>query len=184
MDFGLRELEQVSILGLARSPTMPVLGRCALCTFQYLGSRGAQLDLMRNFTTLKSFNTWAREEPNRYTGWQSMPCTSFNTWAREEPNYILWSIKACRNVSILGLARSPTAIHAKNNHAGMFQYLGSRGAQQRGSGQHNVLAQFQYLGSRGAQLVPLVRTISQSSVSILGLARSPTITRRSKSTVL
>ena len=56
---------EVSILGLARSPT--VLHNAVPhvhLQFQYLGSRGAQLASLFLSILQVSFNTWAREEPN------------------------------------------------------------------------------------------------------------------------
>ena len=98
----------------------------------------------------------------------------FNTWAREEPNIKNIWYSYFRDVSILGLARSPTLINHYTTPERMFQYLGSRGAQpEQGTfpcGHQSVsilgLARsptsfpqyalisipFQYLGSRGAQL--------------------------------
>ena len=148
----------VSILGLARSPTRTRGHGLTGMTFQYLGSRGAQLDDPPMLTRMLGFNTWAREEPNvanvpatsmelsfQYLGsrgaqlmaycfnnnarsfntWareepnnssagsvRSPPC--FNTWAREEPNALNTVLQTLEQVSILGLARSPT--HRRHAH--------------------------------------------------------------------
>ena len=79
-------------------------------------------------------------------------------------------------VSILGLARSPT-ISAQGMIAAhmRFQYLGSRGAQRKSRSTKSGTTKFQYLGSRGAQLLDEIARIFDASVSILGLARSPTV---------
>ena len=103
-------------------------------------------------------------------------------------------------VSILGLARSPTRKPGIiSPRRGRFQYLGSRGAQPWCSGCRLPGVRFQYLGSRGAQLrfpdvlqrrfcfntwareepnCDLLRSEIQCLVSILGLARSPTLFRQ------
>ena len=58
---------------------------------------------------LISFNTWAREEPNGALGGNVTGERRFNTWAREEPNQHQKRLdKRDEDVSILGLARSPT----------------------------------------------------------------------------
>ena len=165
-------------------------------TFQYLGSRGAQLGVSAVITSGISFNTWAREEPNTASTIHLFSCTRFQYLGsrgaqRSFPQYALISIP--------------------------FQYLGSRGAQlvrftvkpllyrfntwareEPNSSKTTPAANdvlFQYLGSRGAQLgVSAVITSGISFntwareepnsisrlpcalrlVSILGLARSPT----------
>ena len=76
----------------------------------------------------------------------------FNTWAREEPNGICRNYSRYRNVSILGLARSPTSAKTTEILRTLFQYLGSRGAQRRLLLKNRKDGLFQYLGSRGAQL--------------------------------
>ena len=186
----------VSILGLARSPTYIKLQTLDNETFQYLGSRGAQHNPSTGKWPLTfRFNTWAREEPNvwifnfailgklfQYLGSRGaqLPAlrrillsTGFNTWAREEPNSDPRRGGYKRNVSILGLARSPTCLQAELPSTFKFQYLGSRGAQPSAapcSATHNGFntwareepnvalisansfdGVFQYLGSRGAQ---------------------------------
>ena len=101
--------------------------------------------------------------------------SSFNTWAREEPNLLWYALWIRLQVSILGLARSPTKKQFREAMEWQFQYLGSRGAQRDMSLETNMLqrvsilglarsptllangrlllkSQFQYLGSRGAQL--------------------------------
>ena len=83
-------------------------------------------------------------------------------------------VKQSDIVSILGLARSPTSSTLHFGQCVVFQYLGSRGAQQIVTSNHPVITTFQYLGSRGAQLVCFVKIFPCISVSILGLARSPT----------
>ena len=55
------------------------------------------------------FNTWAREEPNLRFGIAHITLSGFNTWAREEPNTSDRQPGAGTAVSILGLARNPTA---------------------------------------------------------------------------
>ena len=120
----------------------------------------------------------------------------FNTWAREEPNLTRASIPETVDVSILGLARSPTKAATSSFWRIAFQYLGSRGAQPSSSAASRPFRTFQYLGSRGAQLTmhhrficaikfqylgsrgaqqkPHQNILQQHHVSILGLARSPT----------
>ena len=56
-----------------------------------------------------SFNTWAREEPNPQLRSHLNHRVRFNTWAREEPNLMLKGFDSGDDVSILGLARSPTS---------------------------------------------------------------------------
>ena len=130
--FAVSGATRVSILGLARSPTVNRLFQlCQLLRFQYLGSRGAQPIAYLPVDTGKRFNTWAREEPNI-------------------PH---------RRMRAFGKA---------------FQYLGSRGAQLIVQVFENNSRMFQYLGSRGAQLQNRRRRSSGIRVSILGLARSPT----------
>ena len=80
-------------------------------------------------------------------------------------------------VSILGLARSPTLIYRQICIDYQFQYLGSRGAQLQRFQRVFCILRFQYLGSRGAQRRSRDFARSCFSVSILGLARSPTATR-------
>ena len=107
--------------------------------FQYLGSRGAQRTIAELFRNIARFNTWAREEPNRITVTHLSPPPCFNTWAREEPNFfsrarrlsitgfntwareepnvnVLEIGKMTKDVSILGLARSPTYILQSPHH--------------------------------------------------------------------
>ena len=81
-------LDQVSILGLARSPTFALNSVVHfLHQFQYLGSRGAQQGITTKNVSGNGFNTWAREEPNlSVLAAHGLRCSRFNTWAREEPN--------------------------------------------------------------------------------------------------
>ena len=119
--------------------------------FQYLGSRGAQRPRGKRSVFFTCFNTWAREEPNSGLRGHGAGISCFNTWAREEPNILssgtlsertcfnTWAreepnkgsraVDAFAEVSILGLARSPTCEKSPNRFQKMFQYLGSRGAQ-------------------------------------------------------
>ena len=97
--------------------------------FQYLGSRGAQHNLI--------YNEWFRDE-FQYLG------------SRGAQRYEWEILGDWEKVSILGLARSPTS-RADVTHPLWFQYLGSRGAQRRGRMTAVIFFRFQYLGSRGAQ---------------------------------
>ena len=142
--------------------------------FQYMGSRGAQLRRSSTRNSLACFNTWAREEPNFPSSRKACIRSSFNTWAREEPNLDVKLFSAIRDVSIHGLARSPTAAIWSLLYGYRFQYMGSRGAQQQadrmrglslkvsihglarsptgGTVNWKKRRRFQYMGSRGAQL--------------------------------
>ena len=151
-------LLSVSILGLARSPTRLIIS-CAnlLVRFQYLGSRGAQHSRDSLLATGKRFNTWAREEPN--------------------PSHHL-TIKN-EIVSILGLARSPTRSWALRVMHEAFQYLGSRGAQRYGSRSYFKNRDgFNTWAREEPNLTSSLACCPLALVSILGLARSPTATRR------
>ena len=125
--------QQVSILGLARSPT-PCFGTCLVCT--------------------SGFNTWAREEPNRTVVNPSGLSTSFNTWAREEPNETRSRLKN-------GLTR--------------FQYLGSRGAQLGLQKRRETVGRFNTWAREEPNATRRFRRYDSCTVSILGLARSPTV---------
>ena len=112
---------RVSILGLARSPTTNQ--KTALCTyhpFQYLGSRGAQPPLNALTSGMDSFNTWAREEPNKPAG-TIYPCAwvSILGLARS-PTRFCAKGSCVFVVSILGLARSPTRAFIKSHHIQCF----------------------------------------------------------------
>ena len=169
---------EVSILGLARSPT--VLHNAVPhvhLQFQYLGSRGAQLqNLIIRPQNSSCFNTWAREEPNIYKGRKySRFKVSILGLARSPTRWVLDPARIKIMVSILGLARSPTPRQTSGQRMVIwFQYLGSRGAQPRTRQGRLTVAEFQYLGSRGAQLTFAKMMIYYTHVSILGLARSPT----------
>ena len=64
-----------------------------------------------NIQVEDGFNTWAREEPNLGLELElKWSYFSFNTWAREEPNADESLRLAGIQVSIPGLARSPTLI--------------------------------------------------------------------------
>ena len=108
---------------------MRALPRISSCSFQYLGSRGAQLSTVRAFALgIVSILGLARS-PTRTGG------ADFST----------------QRVSILGLSRSPTRYTLELRNHQKFQYLGSRGAQPGGELWGDSGPQFQYLGSRGAQ---------------------------------
>ena len=123
--------------------------------FQYLGSRGAQHDPDSPLPPSGGVSILGlARSPTKFVrrALRFQPC--FNTWAREEPN--IAGIDYLVNLS-------------------MFQYLGSRGAQpSASSSSYSSQSGFQYLGSRGAQLA-LLSISFLCHVSILGLARSPTL---------
>ena len=123
--------------------------------FQYLGSRGAQPDPDRRRLLLRlGFNTWAREEPNLrgVLHTREKADVSILGLARSPTGQVHGPGDSHR-VSILGLARSPTPIITQCSTKDLwFQYLGSRGAQPETNAKHQETGhQFQYLGSRGAQ---------------------------------
>ena len=115
------------------------------------------------------FNTWAREEPNRHLNMCASASTGFNTWAREEPNCrFCGGLRSDLEVSILGLARSPTDLVRQYIESILFQYLGSRGAQQPPFKDTVIYHKFQYLGSRGAQLKRPGNDITDCKFQYLG----------------
>ena len=166
--------------------------------FQYLGSRGAQLQLYTGRSGVDAgFNTWAREEPNlrlptclypqasvsilglarsptRRDGEQH-PQGRFNTWAREEPNLMERAWRLVIIVSILGLARSPTLNPHDLHPLRMFQYLGSRGAQPTETARELRFSCFN-TWAREEPNAAAGSAKHDGDVSILGLARSPTYT--------
>ena len=163
---GSRGAQLVAVIGSIKSPHQ----------FQYLGSRGAQ-PVLRDILCYIS-------KGFQYLG------------SRGAQPHTLHFKTTINQVSILGLARSPTKNAIKPFPCKGFQYLGSRGAQPAVRGLIVKSLQFQYLGSRGAQLrkhcyanpgkcfntwareepnVRLAVCAIFSAVSILGLARSPTL---------
>ena len=145
--------------------------------FQYLGSRGAQPYYGSYLSCCTCFNTWAREEPNiidftgivfsfmfQYLGSRGAQHSSM-AYSYDFVNVSILGLARSPTrpgsmaqrrlpVSILGLARSPTWFYPFLRSAySEFQYLGSRGAQHTVTQLRISETLFQYLGSRGAQLL-------------------------------
>ena len=109
MCIGLESVLRVSILGLARNPTVK-----------------QALQEYRN----ECFNTWAREEPNLSTILTTRKITvSILGLARNPTEILCYFYGIDYRVSILGLARNPTRDDAGDSPRIEFQYLGSRGTQ-------------------------------------------------------
>jgi len=104
--------------------------------------------------------------------------SSFNTWARGEPNRRVRPVDPVVQVSIHGLAGSPTcALASFAGSTCAFQYMGSRGAQPMLPRMFSREWLFQYMGSRGAQPFEAALFRIRQRVSIHGLAGSPTGSR-------
>ena len=104
----------VSILGLARSPTRMLWQLYTDTPFQYLGSRGAQLaDPLARCNPFRFQYLGSRGAQPFANFFLILSMWCFNTWAREEPNWTASRPAAgSSQVSILGLARSPTTIRS------------------------------------------------------------------------
>ena len=189
----------VSILGLARSPTAACAFIHPCSMFQYLGSRGAQhasrLYLLSPILFQYLGSRGAQLSRGLPDGWHD---TCFNTWAREEPNRVTVRfpsdpIPSFQYLGSRGAQRNGTVI---DSHVGLFQYLGSRGAQLYSVTVSNRIESFN-TWAREEPNAFLTSPVSasycfntwareepnsfpepdgyQAPVSILGLARSPTI---------
>ena len=170
-------MQIVSILGLARSPTCHgcIYHGSAVVSILGLARSPTNTESARALY-YRRFNTWAREEPNYPFPLLSCGKSRFNTWAREEPNTASsakmagaarfqylgsrgaqpdgaeWAGKRFQ-VSILGLARSPTAAVIQTEL--LFHRFNTWAREEPN------------MGGSASFLV-------NADVSILGLARSPT----------
>ena len=165
--------------------------------FQYLGSRGAQPGRNSvNFICIR-FNTWAREEPNFDSARDIQAQKVSILGLARSPTWPEKYLLILQDVSILGLARSPTVkmcvcicvfccfntwareepnplAEIAPTRVQQFQYLGSRGAQQNGVFDPLPLESVSILGLARSPTWRFFAVNSKHTVSILGLARSPT----------
>ena len=137
--------------------------------FQYLGSRGAQHKKHLVFLFPRCFNTWAREEPNLYWlitllyGWE----VSILGLARS-PTRLAFNVESDSVVSILGLARSPTQRQHQESNGGGFNTWAREEPNKQGMIPAFHAFTFQYLGSRGAQRTFQPHFLSSSTFQYLG----------------
>ena len=168
---------KVSIHGLAWSPT-----HSALPPFRGGGvsihglAWSPTLALAETAASRRGFNPRARVEPDPKSALSAAPYRSFNPRARVEPDFgIIWILRQndvsihglawsptstpwvpcpARSVSIHGLAWSPTSKRLVFIPAILFQSTGSRGARQRENFSDRGKTRFQSTGSRGARHSP------------------------------
>ena len=144
--------------------------------FQSTGSRGARHVVdFHQIDGVSGFNPRARVEPDVLGPRRVLQGRRFNPRARVEPDVVQETPKPNNEVSIHGLAWSPTSRTRNPEYQEWFQSTGSRGARLRRSAPRCSTHPFQSTGSRGARLN--FNGISNSltlRVSIHGLAWSPT----------
>ena len=194
----LKVKESVSILGLARSPTSAITTLLCLTCVSILGLARSPTSFHRwRFSGFRRFNTWAREEPNKKRGLVRAVRIQFQYLGsrgaqriRHHGNSIIDDVsilglaRSPTNplrhtgiqfvVSILGLARSPTCPRPCRKYSQGVSILGLARSPTRWRCRMTISKSFQYLGSRGAQRLTCGPSALTQAVSILGLARSPT----------